>query len=249
MAGEYVRWLARDVKPLEKKELTPQEKRRNWWDYHKWHVVIAIVCLVLAVDLASDVVRNARNKPDYTIAYVGYTDLPDGIVLAVEEAFAALGEDLNGNGKVQVELVKYQLYDESAQSDNPALQEQNAERGYSASMLLTANIEMTESMIYLLEDPEFFNANYPILCHADGVLPEVGSDAPLYYLWKDCPVLAGLELGTFEIPVVDGSAVGDCQKALENIAVARRGLWDDAATEKSDGAIRLWEILTEGAAK
>ena len=27
MAGEYVRWLARDVKPLEKKELTPEEKR------------------------------------------------------------------------------------------------------------------------------------------------------------------------------------------------------------------------------
>ena len=35
MAGEYVRWLARVVKPAEKKELTPEEKRRNWWAYHK----------------------------------------------------------------------------------------------------------------------------------------------------------------------------------------------------------------------
>ena len=248
MAGEYVRWLARDVKPMEKKELTPQEKRRNWWDYHKWHVVIAIVCLILAADLASDVLRNARNQPDYTIAYVGYTDLPDGIVRALETAIAGKGEDLNGNGRVQVELVKYQLYDSNAQV-NPALREQNAERGYSASVLLTLNIETVESMIFLLEDPERFGSTYPILCHADGALPEEGSDAPLYYLWKDCPVLAGLELGTFEIAVTGGSAMGDCQSALANIAVARRGLWDDDAGEETDGAIRLWEILTEGAAK
>ena len=98
MAGEYVRWLARDVKPLEKKELTPEEKRRNWWDYHKWHVLIAVVCLVFAVDLVSDVVHNARNKPDYKIAYVGSTDLPEDTARALETALAALGEDLNGNG-------------------------------------------------------------------------------------------------------------------------------------------------------
>ena len=36
MAGEYVRWLARNEKPREKRELSPEEKRRNWWAYHKW---------------------------------------------------------------------------------------------------------------------------------------------------------------------------------------------------------------------
>lgn len=242
MAGEYVRWLARDVKPMEKKELTPQEKRRNWWDYHKWHVVIAIVCLILAADLVSDVVHNIRNKPDYTIAYVGYTELPDDLARAVETAIATKGEDLNGNGQVQVELVQYQLFDESTDGD-PTLWEQ----AYSASMLLTTNIETVESMIYLLEDPAIFNASYPILCHADGALPEEGSDAPMYYLWKDCPVLAGLEMGTFEVPGIHGMLEGDCQEAMANIAVARRGLWDDASTEKNDGAVRLFAVLMEGA--
>ena len=51
MAGEYVRWLARNEKPREKRELTPEEKRRNWWDYHKWHVVLAILCAVLLGDV------------------------------------------------------------------------------------------------------------------------------------------------------------------------------------------------------
>ena len=248
MAGEYVRWLARDVKPVEKKELTKEEKRRNWWDYHKWHVVIAIVCLILAADLAFDVVRNARNEPDYTIAYVGVTALPDELVGKVEEAIATRGEDLNGNGKVQVELVQYQLFDETADI-NPALQEENAERAYSASMLLTLNIETLESMIYLLEDPERFSSDYPILCHTDGTLPGGDSDAPMYHLWQDCPVLAGLELGTFEIPGIQGAIEGDCQKAMSGIAVARRGIWDDEPGEQTYGAIRLWENLTEGAAK
>lgn len=242
MAGEYVRWLARDVKPMEKKELTPQEKRRNWWDYHKWHVVIVIVCLILAADLVSDVVHNIRNKPDYTIAYVGYTELPDDLARAVETAIATKGEDLNGNGQVQVELVQYQLFDESTDGD-PTLWEQ----AYSASMLLTTNIETVESMIYLLEDPAIFNASYPILCHTDGALPEEGSDAPMYCLWKDCPVLAGLEMGTFEVPGIHGMLEGDCQEAMGNIAVARRGLWDDASTEKNDGAVRLFAVLMEGA--
>lgn len=246
MAGEYYRWLARNEKPEEKRELTPEEKRRNWWDYHKWHVVIAIVCAIFALDLIGDVMHNARNHPDYKIAYVGYTDLPDGVAEALETALAQFGEDLNGNGKVQVELTEYLLYDEDS-AENPALQEQSAEMGYNASMLLTANIELVESIIWLLEEPEDFGATYPILCHTDGTLPGGETDAPLYYSWSDCPVLAGLELGTFEIPVISGTVEGDCQMALEHIAVARRGLWDDGSNDMIEGAIRLWETLTEGA--
>lgn len=244
MAGEYVRWLARDVKPMEKKELTPQEKRRNWWDYHKWHVIIAIVCLLFVVVQVSGVVHSARNKPDYTIAYVGFVELPDELARALETAIATQGEDLNGNGQVQVELVQYRIFDESADAD-PALWEQ----AYSASMQLTSNIEMVESMIYLLEDPELFNTGYPVLCHTDGTFPGEDSDAPMYHLWKDCPVLTELELGAISLPTDDGSLVLDCQEAMANIAVARRGLWDDDPTERTDGAIRLFETLIQGAAE
>lgn len=248
MAGEYYRWLARNEQPEEKKEMTPAEKRRNWWDYHKWHVVIAIVCLLLVGDVISDAVRNSRNQPDYKIAYVGQTGLPDDTREALEEAFAQLGEDLNGNGKVQVELTEYLLYDGTG-VENPALQEESAERGYNASMLLQLNVETVESMIFLLEEPEVFQANYPILTRVDGTRPDEtpDSDVPLWYRWSDCPVLTDLELGTFEIPVVDGMAVGDSQLAMQDICIACRGLWDDGSNDTIDGALRLWEILTEGA--
>ena len=54
----------------------------------------------------------------------------------------------------------------------------------------------------------------------------------------------GLELGEFEIP---GAFVGDSQAVMSTLYVARRSLWEDARTEFSDGALRLWEVLTAGA--
>lgn len=249
MAGEYYRWLARNEQPEAKKELTPAEKRRNWWDYHKWHLVIGAVCVLLLCSLISDMVHNSGNKPDYTIAYVGTTTLPDDTRRALEEAFAQVGEDLNGNGKVQVDLVEYLLYDDAAEEINPALQEERAERAYNASMLLQLNVETVESMIFLLEDPELFQANYHILTRVDGTKPgeTPDSDQPLWYEWGSCPVLTAMDLGTFEIPVVGGTATGDSQLALAHICIARRGLWDDAPSDRTDGALRLWDILTEDA--
>ena len=247
MAGEYVRWLARDVKPREKQELTPQEKRRNWWAYHKWHVVIALVCAVLLGDVVYDAVQNSRNRPDYVVAYVGQTALPDTLAQIVEDGMAQLGEDLNGNGKVQVELRQYVLSDGS--DSNPALVMEDTERGYASSLLLQGNIETVESMIFLLEDPELFRTSFPILCRTDGTLVEDTPDSqvPLYYRWGDCPLLAGLELPNFEVPVITGMVEGDSQAALSGLAVARRGLWDDGTNDTIRGNIALFERITEGA--
>lgn len=245
MAGEYVRWLARDVKPREKQELTPEEKRRNWWDYHKWHVLIAILCVVLIGDVIYDAVQNSRNRPDYVVAYVGQTALPDSLRERLEEGLAQLGEDLNGNGKVQVQVRQFVI---AAESKNPVFAMEDTERGYASSMLLQGNIETVESMIFLLEDPALFQATFPILCRADGTLVEDTPDSqvPLYYRWADCPALAGLELPNFEVAVISGTVEGDCQLALAELGVARRGLWDDGMNDSIRGAIALWERMTEG---
>lgn len=234
MAGEYYRYLARDVKPEEKRELTPREKRQNWWYYHKWHVVIALVCAMMLTSIVSGSVRNGRNVPDYQIAFVGETTLPEDTREALELALAQLGEDLNGNGKVQVEILEYRLSD-SGQELSIVDMERAAEQAYSEAMRLLVNVETVESVIYLLEEPELFQAQYPIL-------------EQQWYSWTDCPVLTGLELGTFEIPVVNGMAVGDSQKAMETVYLACRDLGETGTNETIEGALRLFDILTEGAA-
>ena len=167
MAGEYVRWLARDVKPQEKRELTPAEKRRNWWTYNKWYVIAAVVVLIFAADLVYDMLHAAENRPDYTVAYVGSTPLNPETVAALETRLTELGEEVSGNGVVEAELLEYVLARDLLQ-------------GMAVDMQLTTSIEKVENMIYLLEDPEFFQEAYPIL--------------EQWQLCADSPALAGLEL-------------------------------------------------------
>lgn len=233
MAGEYYRYLARDVKPAQKRELTPREKRQNWWHYHKWHVVIVLLCALMLTSIISGAVRNGRNVPDYHIAFVGKTALPEDTREALELALARLGEDLNGNGKVQVEILEYRLQDAEQELDFLDM-ERAAEQSYNEALRLMVNVETVESVLYLLEEPELFQAQYAIL-------------EPQWYPWTGCPVLTGLELGTFEIPVVGGMAVGDSQQAMQTVYLACRDMTETGTNETIEGALRLFDILTEGA--
>ena len=219
MAGEYVRWLARNEKPREKREISPEEKRRNWWAYHKWYVIAALVCAVLLADLVYDMVTSRREQPDYVLAYVGQRALPEELVRAVEDGLATLGEDVSGNGEVRVQLRQF------------VIPREDGELGYNTSLMLQSSIENVESMVFLLEDPQWFRESYPILCRADGSADAPESQVPLYYLWEDCPVLADLEL----------------PQELGGIALARRGLWGDELIDRIQAAIGLWETMTTGA--
>ena len=215
MAGEYVRWLARDVKPEEKRELTPEEKRRNWWAYHKWYLLAALVCAVLVGNVIHDAAENSRNRADYVVAYVGQTAMPEELELILEEGLEKLGQDRNGNGEVRVELRQYLMTD------------------FTSSMTLVAGIEANESLIYFLEDPQWFQAEYPILCLPDGTQPQEGEQ--LYLRWSDCPVLTQLEL----------EGIGT-QEILANLAIARRSVWTTEPDEYIESGIELWEQMTAG---
>lgn len=105
MASEYLKKKYRDVKPDPPLVLTKAQKRKNWWHYHKWHIAVAAVLLLSLGSIAWNVL--SRVEPDYRIAYVGTNALPDDTAAALEAGFAALGEDLNGDGRVAVHLEQY----------------------------------------------------------------------------------------------------------------------------------------------
>ena len=92
MASEYWKWKFKDVQPEEKRELTPEEKLRNWWYYHKWHIAAGAVLIAVPCSIAWNALHQI--KPDYQIAYVGENALPGDTVTALETELAALGEDL-----------------------------------------------------------------------------------------------------------------------------------------------------------
>lgn len=234
MASEYLKWKYRDVKPEEERTLTAGEKRRNWLHYHKGHIAVGLALLAAAGGILWDVISQV--KPDYRIAYVGVSPLPDDTVKAVEAGIAALGEDLNGDGRVTVQLTQY-----------PS----GADAGADAAsrVRLTADVMECESFFFLLENPEEFQRAYQVLCFTDGTLPQEDdlTAAGTYWRWERCPVLAGLELGTYAYELLGQTVTGSSSDLLSGLCVARRGFWTDKSAPYPEGCQALWEKITEGA--
>lgn len=248
MAGEYYRWLAKDVKPEEKRELTREEKIKNWWYYHKWHLAVAAVVMFLAVDLVGDAWSNYKNRPDYSIAYVGSSYLPEGAVVQLTEALEELGEDLNENGSVDIALHQYIAYPVETPAEGEIPDNYNAL--YAAQVQLAADLDACDSFIFLLEDPAQFQEDYQVLAFADGSCPEEtsGSEQPLYFAWPDCPVLRELPLGDYQIEIMDTVYSGETQNMLSGLYIGRRGFWDGETCENPEGCEALWNKLIQGAA-
>lgn len=236
MASEYLKWLARNERPEEPRVLTRKEKWKNWWYYHKWHVAIGVFLLLSLCGI----LRNAlcQTRPDYQIAYVGASTLPDDTAAAVEARFASLGEDLNGDGSVTVQLVQYAF---SGEADTGA--------AASAEVRLMADILECESYFFLLEDPEQFQLEYHTLCKLDGTLPDEAdfSAKDTYLAWGDCPVLTQVDLGQYSYPLMGQTVTGSNDELLSRLFIARRGFWTEKTTPYPSGCEVLWKIITEGA--
>jgi len=238
MASEYLKWKYRDVKPEEKAELSQAGKRKNWWHYHKWHIVIAVVLAGIGVNLICHALGVGQIRPDYQIAYVGENALPDGTAAAIEAAFSALGEDLNGDGQVTVQLNQY-----------PSTGGADAGMAVSAEVTLMGDILARDSYFFLLEDPAWFQVNYRSLRRLDGSLPEDGdySADGTYLAWADCPILAEMELGNYSYEAPGKTVQGSSDELVSGLSLARRGFWTEETCQYPQGCDTLWDRLTEGA--
>lgn len=238
MASEYLKWKYRDVEREEQAELTRSEKRQNWWHYHKWHIAVGVVLAGIGASILWHALGIGQIRPDYQIAYVGKNALPDDTAAAIESAFAALGEDLNGDGTVSVRLNQY-----------PSTGGVDAGMAASAQVALMADVLECESYFFLLEDPAWFQANYHILRRSDGSLPEEGNYSAdgAYLAWDGCPALAQTDLGGYSYQVAGKTAAGDSNELASGLSLARRGFWTEETCAYPEGCDALWARLTEGA--
>lgn len=237
MASAYLRWLHRDEKPEEPLILTPAQKRKNWWDYHKWHVVLGAAALVAAGNLLWGALGAGKPQPDYQIAYVGSSALPEDTAAGLEEGFAGLGEDLNGDGRVLVQLHQY------------TISNTDASVAAAAATSLMGDILECESYFFLLENPEQFQKEYHALRRLDGSLPPEASRSAegTYLAWEQCPVLEGFPLGEYSYQFIDRTVTGSSRELASRLYLARRGFWTEKATAYPEDCDILWNRLTEGA--
>lgn len=172
MASEYLKWKYRDVQPDAPVERTKKQRRRNWWHYHKWHVGIGVIAVLIAGNLVWHAATQVH--PDYQIAYVGAYPLPEEEAAAWESRLSALGADCSGDGKVVVRLNQYP----SGGSGDDLMY------AAASNVKLVADLDSCESYFFLLEDPEGFQTDYEIL-QADWFPVENGLFLARREFWED----------------------------------------------------------------
>lgn len=75
--------------------MTAPEKGRwywfkNWLHYHWLYLIIAAVALWVGISWLGNALHWGETLPDYQIAYVGKSALPEDTAHAIEAAFAAV---------------------------------------------------------------------------------------------------------------------------------------------------------------
>lgn len=230
MASEYLKWKYRDVKPdPPPAPLTGKEKLKNWFAYHKWHLLVGAVLLWVLGSILYHALGIGQIRPDYTFAYVGREALPEDCVSALETGLAALGEDVNGDGRTVVELRQY-VTQRSGDAETALYY------NYAADTVLLADIMAGDSYYFLMDDPQGVQRAYQILADADGGAPEDSdySAEDRALRWNDCPALRSLGL---DPEITDGLYLG------------RRYFLAEKQPEALGAFDAFWHMLTKGAAR
>ncbi len=235
MTSDYQKWIARNEVREEKRELTPREKCANWWHYNWWIVLVAVLAALFLAKVSADFLTQREKHPDCRIAYLGTAPLPEDTVTALEQQLAPLIGDLNGDGRVNVLITQYVL------ADDP---HRFVARDITSQEAMHTRLSANENYLYILQDPEFFQANYPLLAFADGVYPreEPQRQEALWYRWSDCPTLAQLPLGTY---AQEGGQPGQSQSLLQDLYVAR-GYVRGSSKEERAKHQEIWQSLIAG---
>ncbi|MEE0800826.1 MAG: hypothetical protein U0L91_06050 [Gemmiger sp.] len=230
--------------PEPPREYTKQEKAANWWHYNKWIVIGVAIAVFLLVWLVHDVVTQV--EPDYRVAYIGQSDLPVDTADALTNALQAFGTDCNGDGQVVVQLDQYNV-DFNSETDNTDAYSQMA-----GVTRLSADLADGGAYIFLLEDPAGFVQSTGALCYLDGTMPD--QDHPenddwhqMVYHWTDCPVLTGLDLGTYTGLTMLDDQQGSSQDVLAGLYVGRRALFTEKQEDHREADEAMWQALTAGA--
>lgn len=231
--------------PEPPREYTKKEKAANWWHYHWMAVVVAVLVVVFGVWIIKDTVFQTR--PDVQVAYVGTSDLPTDTVTALQDALTPFCSDLNGDGKVVVQVDSYTVDFDAANENTDAYYQMAGVTRLSAELASGG-----KTYIFLLEDPEGFEKSTGVLQYLDGTVDDDPETADpdwreMVYRWTDCPVLTGLELGSYDGYTLMDDATGTNQSVLEHLYVGRRGVWDEKQAENYAHCAPLWDALTAGA--
>lgn len=227
------------ISKLEESEKQKQYKKwKNWWYYHKWYVLCAVVLFGIAVSIIGNALGLWRKSPDFQIAYLGKTELPQETAAALEQAFSSIASDFNGDGEV---IVQINQYIDGMQSSDA----ETAYYEYASEISLIGDISNCDSYFFLMDDPKHFQQEFQLLASSDGSCPDPAdySVEDKVIPWSDCPVLCEQELGTYSAIILGESITGNNQDFLSDLYLGRRCFFTDDLTDHTEQCSKLWDYL------
>ncbi len=189
---------------------TLSSKLKNFWYYHKWHFLVGVFLVVVAIVG----IRSCQNRenPDLHVLFAKYDNQIPLQAAELETYFASMVDDVNGDGESTALVTATTIV--------------NGDRSDSQAML--AQVNFGDAVLYMLSDE-----TYTIL-HDNGVLmdlSDLGTDDFLkgdrYYL-SDSGALQELEHFKNDkkpyylaIRKVDGTALEDSKEHQEQLKLAK----------------------------
>lgn len=218
------------------------KKAKNWWYYYKWYVICGVILAGIIVNIAGSYLGLWTKAPDLQIAYIGRAPLPADTVSALEQAFASLISDFNGDGKIIVRINQYT-------SGLPGDDADMVSYEYASEISLIGDISDGESYLFLMDDPAEFQRDFQLLALPDGSCPDDTdySVEDKVILWAACPLLTTMELGSYSVSIPGETSTAANQELLAGLYLGRRCFFTSKVTPYSDKCSLLWEALADSA--
>lgn len=80
------------------------KKFKNVWYYYKLPVFGSLLLIFILLTVIINFLGIGKTYPDYQIAYVGETRLPEDTINSLCKALESISEDLNNDNKVIVQI-------------------------------------------------------------------------------------------------------------------------------------------------
>lgn len=123
----------------EKKDF--QSKWENYWYYYKYHTLAAVFVIIMIGVFVHDKLQQVDY--DYRISAVIDYNLAEEQLDRLEEAFAGLADDRNGDGEVHVLVSNYTITKDG--NENPQVEMANQTK-------FMADLETGDSLIFIYSD-------------------------------------------------------------------------------------------------
>lgn len=211
------------------------KKWKNWWYYYKWYVVCGILVIGVLCNLIGSALGFWSKKPDFQIAYAGKNILTEEAVSILEQTFASIGNDFNGDGEVIVQVNQYI-------SGIPNADAETAYYEYADEISLIGDISDCESYFFLTDDPDDLQREFQILANPDGSCPEemdYSTDGKVVG-WTDCPLLYE---GANSSSAVTQEQAESRNELFSRLYLGRRCFYTDKRTDHFEQCNTLWELI------